>query len=194
MKKITHSLLIAAFLMFLSFTFSSCEKLKEKLNFNIDNNQDIMMDIPPAPAGGKTTVSAVPFNLKAHIDAQNTSGNNVDLKKIEYIKVTALQIDIIEGATPSNNFANFEDGGVLISSNATTSTQARVTMASFLNNPDAYSTRITIPVTGAAAGKDFKEYLQGTALEYILSYTLRRPLTNTLRCKIRIVWEINVQG
>jgi len=194
MKKITQSLLVAAILMSIPFFFSSCDKLKEALNFQVDNNQDILIDIPPAAAGGRSSVSAVPFNLKAHIDAQNTSGKSIDLSKIKYIKVKALQIDIVDGATANNNFANFEDGGILISSNATATTQARVTMAAILNNPDAYSTRIVLPVTGAAAGKDFKEYLQGTALEYILSYTLRKPLTTLLRCKIHIVWEIDVQG
>lgn len=194
MKKIANLLFVSVVMIVIPVSFSSCDKLKEALHFNVDNNQDIFIDIPPAPAGGNTTVSNIAFNLKSHIDAQNTSGHSIDLSKIQYIKVKALEIDIINGASSTNNFANFMDGGVLISSDASAATQVNATMASFLDNPDTYSTHLVIPVTGAAAGKDFKAYLQGTALNYIYSYTLRRPLTTTLQCRIHIVWDLDIQG
>jgi hypothetical protein len=193
MKKII-SFAVTGLLLCIPFTFSSCDKLKELLNFKIQDNYDVLIDIPPTPVGGGTTISTVPFNLKAEIDANNTSGKTVSLDNVEFINIKSVQIDIVSGATTSNNFANFTDGAVLISSNATATTQGRVSMVSFMDNPDVYSTHLEIPVTGASSGRDLKEYLKGTMIDYIYTYGLRRALTTTLHCKIHLNYEINIQG
>jgi hypothetical protein len=193
MKKIA-SVLVFGILLCIPFSFSSCDKLKELLNFKIEDNYDVLIDIPPTAAPGGTTISTVPFNLKAEIDKNNTTGKTIDLSMLNLVTIKSVQIEIVSGANTGNSFANFTDGGILISSNATATTQGRVSMVSFMDNPDVFSTHLEVPVTGASSGKDFKEYLQGTSIDYIYTYVLRRALTTTLHCKIHLVYELNFQG
>jgi hypothetical protein len=187
MKRALSLLLINA-LVVLSFTLSSCEKLKSQVSIPdvFLNSKDIVFDIPPAAAGSQQQSADVPFDINAEIAANNTSGVTLSASNVQSATVSKVSIDITSGVSTSNNFANFVAGGVGIYSNAA---PTKVLVAQTDNNPDVYSTHLDLPMTGTT---DVAPLLKGSVVTYIYGYTLRRVTTATLHVVIHVQYDIKL--
>jgi hypothetical protein len=192
MKKITTFLLITGSLIFISSTFTSCNKIKSLIS-PVDlilTSKDIPIAIPPSAAGQQVATSTIQFNLADEINNQNTSGYPLGISNLKSATVNAVSIDIVSGASTTNNFANFLDGGVLLISDANANTQQKATLGEVLGNPDVYSTHLDIPISGTT---DLTEYLKGTNFTYTYAYNLRRPITSALQCVIHVKYNLKMQ-
>ena len=96
----------------------------------------------------------------------------------------------LSNATPANNFANFINCHASFATSSTTSSSSTYSVGIF-NNPDSYSTQLTLPVN---SNEELKAYLLGNTFTYTAGGLLRRPTTDTLDCTIEFEFNIHIKG
>jgi hypothetical protein len=161
--------------------FTSCNKLKDLVKFNIPlQTADVSFTIAPQPVGTQTLAGfQVGINLDSILKAENSS---LSISNIKSVKVTACTITT-SNATTADHFGDLSACQVAIASGSA-STFTKV--AEITSNPDTYATTLTIPVSDV----ELKDYFTTSLLKYQLSGTVRKATTTTLNCTATIKFEI----
>jgi hypothetical protein len=180
-SKITRLTVIALTGM---FSFNGCDKLKDELfkAFSAKTN-DVKFTINiVSDTTQKVDIGTISTNLNLDSIIKAETDNAFSLSSVKSVKMESCVLTLLD-ADPSSNFANFEEGWVIFSTN---SNPSPVTVATG-PNPDVYSDSLTLPVD---PGAELKGYLSGNTLAYIISAKARRPTTKTLNCKMSVKFRI----
>ena len=180
MKIMRLSLSFVALLAFSSF-FTSCDKVKDLITFNVPlQTADVSFTIAPQPAGTQIlTAFQFGINVDSVLKKENSSLGVGNIKKV---KVKSVSITVTN-PTSTDHFGVLSACEVGLASNAI---PTYTTFAALTSNPDAYATTLTIPANDV----DLKDYFGSTVLYYRLSGTTRRATTTTLQCKATIQFDI----
>jgi hypothetical protein len=165
--------------------FSSCDKLKEAINADINlNPQDIEFTIPIISQTGATTISDVNFqmNIDSIIKANNVklSANNIKSVKLKSCTLTLLDGDI------SNNFSALEAISIKFKSNLKTD---YINIIDVTNNPDIEAQSLEIPMNTTI---DLKDYFNATSFSYSIGGIARKTTSKTIQCKATLKYALNV--
>src|SRR5687767_12669345 len=144
MQKFHLTMVLGVGLLLVPFSFSSCDKVGDLLSpYDLFmDGKDIAITIPAAAAGQRQAFASVNYDLQAEINSRNTSGYTLKVDDIESATIQSASIEIVGGASPANNFANFTEGGLYFGTNANANTTAQLLFAHVLNNPDVYSVNL----------------------------------------------------
>jgi hypothetical protein len=187
MKKQSFVVLFVAAAIFGSLSLlSSCTKLGQNLRFSLPmQTGSVNITIPPTSATGTVTFgpSSSVFNVDSFIKA-NTA-NQLGIANISSVKLTSCTITITNPTT-ENNFANFQSCAASFSSN----TDSNPYTINIADNPDTYAATLSLP---ADTSVQLSGYL-GNQFNYSVSGSLRRPITDTVKCTINYAFNIIVQG
>jgi|SRR5581483_5104794 len=176
----TRFSLVCLFACFAFGIFSSCNKLKDAIKFNIPlQTADVNFTISPQQVGTQTLAGfQVGVNIDSILKAENSS---LSLSNIKSVKITSCTITA-QNATNTDNFANLSACQFSLAGSSNTYT----TIASVASNPDTYAATLTIPVSDV----ELKDYFTSTLLKYQLSGTVRRATTTTLNCTATVKFNI----
>ena len=164
-------------------TLQSCNKLAQKLNFNLAmQTETVQVSIPPTQ--GTFTVGPVStyYNVDSFVRASTV--NQFGAANISSVQVTSAVL-VVNNPTPTNNVANFQSCSASFYSN-TDNTPYTLSIPS---NPDVYATSLSIPVDQT----ELAPYI-GNTFNYSFTGTLRRPTTTTLNCTITFTYSVKVKG
>ncbi len=182
---ITSTLALSCFAM---FYLNSCTKLAQALQYDLAmQTATVNITIPPYP---DTTIAANgtqsnTYNVDSFIKA-NTA-NVLGVSNITSAKITSCVVTLLN-PTVAENFANFKTCNASFHTNGNT-TPFTVTIP---NNPDVYSSTLTLPVDTTA---ELKGYLTGgSTFTYNLGGSLRRPTTDSLHATCTFTFKLHVQG
>lgn len=165
--------------------FSSCDKLKEVLNADINlNPQDIEFTIPIIAATGATTISDV--NIQMNIDSI-IKANNVKLSanNIKSVKLKSCTLTLLDGDS-SNNFSALEAISMKFNSNLKTD---YINIIDVTNNPDIEAQSLEIPINTTI---DLKDYFNATSFSYSIGGIARKTTSKTIQCKAALKYSLNV--
>lgn len=177
------STLSFALLLGVVTTFQSCTKLAQKLNFNLAmQTETVQVSIPPTQGSFSVGPVSTYYNVDSFVKA-NTAGQ-LSAANITSIQVTSAVLTV-NNPTPSNNVANFQSASASFYSN----TDNTPYTLSITDNPDVYSTTLSIPVDQ----KELAGYI-GNTFNYTFAGTLRRPTTTTLNCTVTFTYSVKVKG
>jgi hypothetical protein len=182
-KRILTISAIMASASLLVFT-TSCDKLKDKL-FQAFSAQGGSVDftIPIiTDTNTKQDMGTATYNLNIDSIIKAETGGAFSLNSIDEINVEECKLKI-NNADADNNFQNFEQGWVNLSTN-TSPTPLNIATGPIA---DTYAEEFLLPTV---AGADVKPYLQGNVLTYVYQAKMRKattkPLEVTLSVKLRI--------
>jgi hypothetical protein len=188
MRKFTFIPVAAVAVLGSLFTMQSCSKVAEKLHYDLPlQSGSIEVVVPPAYNTDSTYdmgSGTNNINIDSFIKA-NTS-NMLGVSNITSVKITSVKLTLLSGTT-ANNFANFQSCYSSFYSNSNT-TPFVTTIPS---NPDATSYSLDLPVDATA---ELKSYMTGSTYHYSVGGKLRRPVTDSVRCKIEFQFNITVNG
>lgn len=168
-------------------TTQSCTKLAKNLQYDLAMQTASVQIVLPqaldtmtASAGTQTNY----YNIDSFIKA-----NTANVLGVSNITSAKLQSVVLSLTNPSasNNFANFKScyGSFYTNSNTT---PYQVSVA---NNPDVYSTQMSLPVDTTA---ELKGYLGANNFTYSVGGSLRRVTTYSLHITAQITFKVHVQG
>ncbi|HEX8461298.1 MAG TPA: hypothetical protein VF623_07705 [Segetibacter sp.] len=189
MKKLVLTSLLAV--LVIGLTSTGCKKIVKAVFPGIDvplsnlvvpvpANQNPLL-LPPAYTGELPPVRLVQrFNLDSLIKA-NTA-NQFGIGDVSSVKLKEMTFTIVDGATQTNNFQNFESFRIGFSSNSN-STVAQIASYSF---PDTYSTTASI---NTANTPELISYLSGGELYYDLTVKPRRA-SNAMSVRLNAVVSV----
>ena len=185
--KLIPSLAIATILASV-LLLQSCTKMGNLLQYNLAlQSGSVTVAIPPmSNTGSMASVDAGSntINIDSFIKA-HTAGL-LGVANIQSVKLTSCTITVQNGSS-ANNFANFESCSASFSSNA----EITPYQVNISDNPDVYSTSLTMPVDTTT---ELKNYLVGNQFNYSVGGKLRRSTTDTLNCTIQFQFNVRVQG
>jgi hypothetical protein len=168
--------------------FQSCTKGKNKLKYDLPlQTGSVEVTVPPTSdtTNAKELGTGVnTFNIDSFIRA-NTN-NLLGISNIQSVKLTSVTLKL-SPATPTNNFANLQS---YYASFYTSGNTTPYTIPVTLNN-DEFSDTKTLPVD---PNVELKGYLNGNNFTYNVGGKLRRPITDSLKCKIEFKFMVSVQG
>jgi len=183
-----HKLLSAALLLIIG-AISSCNKIASNLKYDLNmRTAEVTIVIPPY---SDTTLNVTGtqtnhYNIDSFIKA--STGDMMGIANIKSAKLMSCMLQL-EQPTSTQNFANFRSCNGSFYTNGN-SNPYRV---SIYNNPDTYAEALNVPVDTTI---DLKSYLNNNANQftYSLGGRLRRPTTDSLRCKVSLTFRVSVQG
>lgn len=171
-----------------SFMLHSCNKLANNLRYSLDMHTataDIV--IPPYDntlimITGRQTVN---YNIDSFIKA-NTA-NLLGVNNISSARIRSCEL-VLENPTDAINFANFESCSGYFFTDGNTDPFG----VNIAENPDEYAGTLNLPVDTTA---ELKGYLTNASVfTYNLSGKLRRKTTDSIHCKVKIAFTLNVHG
>ncbi len=188
MKKnpIVFGIALASVVVGLS-VLQSCNKLSKLVQYDLEmQTADVEVVIPPVAdtnatyAGTQTNY----YNVDSFIKA-NTN-NILGLSNITSAKITSCVVTM-QSPPAGISFGNFK------SVNASFFTNGNTTpfVVAIANNPDVNTTTLNIPVDSNA---DLRPYFNGNNYTYAMSGSLRRAITDTVKCKVQLKYKIHVEG
>lgn len=159
-----------------AITFSSCEKIKEKLFESFTaKGADIQFTIPVVTTT-ETTIgtSNVNFNIDSIIKANTGGVFGVDvLKQVNPEEVTLNLLD----PTDANNLANFENLKVQV----TTSSNGSPIVIASMANPDTYASTVNLTVDNS---KQLIDILKSSSVRYDVIGKARRVTTQPIKAQL----------
>jgi hypothetical protein len=168
--------------------FNSCSKLKSLLQFDLNmQTASFQISIPPATTSDSipaTTVTIL-FNVDSFVKAGTS--NQLDISNLTVAKINSC-ILTLSNPDSANNFANLQTTTLQF---YTDSMSTPYTIGNINNNPDKYSTSLTMPVDTSA---NLSTYLHATKFVYSIAGKLRRSTTDTLKCSVQTTFTLHVQG
>lgn len=170
---------------FLLFQASSCGKIKDLVKFDVGIDNMTAEFIIPATGTGDGSVSSA--NVYLNLDSLiNASSNKVNSSNIKEVRLTSCQLTLI--APPSNqSFGDFSAAGLQMWSNKNSTP---VTMAQVTNNPDVQANTITLPLN---SNVDLKNYfVSANTFSFKLNWTARRALSQEMRCRVLLKYNLVV--
>lgn len=183
MKKFILTFTLAAFSASMMM-FTSCDKIKSNLfkAFSADGGS-IDFTIPIiSTVGTKGDVGsfADTFNIDKII--RDNTGGVFGLKDIKKIWVEEAKV-LINNADADNNFANFEEGWLVFSTNNNMTPVAIATGP----NPDVFNAEFNLP---PVSGVNLKDYMTGDVFNYVMQAKMRRATTKVLNCTLKMKLRI----
>lgn len=178
MKKVILSLSLASMI---ALSFSSCEKIKDKVFPSFDTsggtflvNIPVISNTSAETQLGSTTVA---FNLDSTIKA-NTNGL-FSISNVNSVKISQITLNV----TPNgeNNISSFESAKVTIASNAN-STPAEIASVTLAD--------VNQPAVINGNGLELKDYLRGNQITYNVVGKARRATTSNLDASINLVLSV----
>jgi hypothetical protein len=161
-----------------AFTFSSCEKIKEKVFESFTaTGADFKFTIPVITSTSTETAigtTNLNFNLDSTIKAATGGIFGVDiLKQVnpEEITLTLLNPD------QANNLANFESLNVKISAQGS----GNPTFIASMANPDTYAETVNLTVDKS---KQLLNFLKSSSITYEVTGKARRATTKQLNAQL----------
>ena len=181
-NKIFSLSLITAFGILL---FSSCDKLKEAIQADINlNPQDIEFTIPVIAATGSITISdvTIQMNIDSIIKATNVklSANNIKSVKLKSCTLSLLNGDI------NNNLSALEAISIKFKSNLKPD---YINIIDVTNNPDIEAQSLEIPIN---ASIDLKDYFNASSFSYSIGGVARKTTSKAIQCKATLKYALNV--
>lgn len=181
----TVSVIIAALL--LTTALQSCSKLAKNMTYNLAM-QTATVTVKLIPESDTRSyhlfgVGTETYNIDSFIKA-NTLGM-LGVSNITSIKLQACTL-ILQNANAANNFANLLSCTASITDESDAPYEIKV-----INNPDVFSTTLSLPVDTAA---QLKQFLNSGSFNYSLGGQLRRATKDTLQCTIQFTYNMSVQG
>jgi hypothetical protein len=171
MKKLNFALIIV---FAAGLTFISCKKLISKLFPSFDASvSDIQVAVPAIPfanISGSTGWQTIYYDLDSTIKAN--TGGIYGAGDVTSITVKSIVINLQNG-DQLNNFANFENLKVELSSNSNTTPVTIATAAI----PDVTAMTLSMDVS---ASPDILSYLKGDQINYNISGKVRRATYHEL--------------
>ena len=172
-------------LIFATGFLTSCKKIKENLKADFNYEAEaITMTIPAVPVAGHDfeVTKEIAMDLDAIIrqNAPLVSANNV-----REINLTGITVELAD-ADEDNNLQNLETIRVTVGADDV----GDKVIAEIADNPDAYKTSLSIPVTDGAV--DLKPYIMKKKFDYTLNVKPRRGTTKSLTVTIKTFYTFVV--
>jgi len=162
-----------------SFSFISCDKIKDLVKVDVPVTTEIEFIIPVITQTGNTTFGSyeVPVDVNELIKSSNDelSIENIKSAKIESCIVTAEQ----NTAHPNDNFTALSAIKAEFASNTKTDF---IEVASIATTP-SNGYEIDVPVN---SDLDVKDYMTGTTFKYRVSGVATRVTSSEIKCKAKI--------
>ncbi len=138
-----------------------------------------------ADTSGTITVGPVTtsFNVDSFIKA-NTS-NQLGASNTTSVKLTSVYL-VLNNATSASNFQDFASCSGSFYSN-TDNTPYTISIP---DNPDTYSSTLSLPVDGSV---ELKSYI-GDQFTYSVTGRLRHPVPTPLNCTMTVTYSVAVKG
>jgi hypothetical protein len=178
MKKFNFALII---ILVGGFAFLSCKKIIHKLLPSFDTTvSNIAIAVPAIPfsnISGSVGFQTIYYNLDSTIKA--STGGVFGASDVSSITLKSIVITLQNG-DQLNNFANFQNLQVDLSSNTNTTP---VTIAT-ANIPDVASNSLSMDVSSSP---NILSYFQGNQLTYDVSGTVRRSTYHALDGLVTII-------
>jgi hypothetical protein len=159
------------------FSFTSCEKIKEKLFESFTaKGADFQFTIPVISSTTEATVGNANVSLNVDSTIKAATSGLFDLDILKAVNAEEVTLNLLN-ADQSNNLANFESLKVKISAaNGSNS----VIIAS-LSNPDTYATSVKL---NADASKQLIDFLKTAPVRYEIVGKARRATTKALNAQL----------
>jgi hypothetical protein len=185
MKKSLSIFSVAIFLSLAAVSFSSCDKLKEKLfeAFSTGGG-DVDFTIPIVTSTGvenKYATEKIYINVDSIIKAE--TGGLFSLDNVKKISVESAEI-YVNNPDNDNNLANFEGGGVIFNTfNPTKNDWNEPMLVASDDLQDAYADYHKMIIT---ENVNLKEHLRGNEIAYWYVAKARRVTTKPLDCTLKV--------
>ncbi len=185
MKKIATAFALASLA---AISLTSCSKLGRNLQYDLNMQTATVNFTIPACTNTSVALSGNEtnyYNIDSFIKA-NTMGT-LGISNITSAKLSSCTITLLDPSS-TINFANFKSctGGFYSDANTTPY------QVSVVNNPDVYSSALSLPVDTSA---ELKGYITNARkFTYTLSGDLRRPTTDSIHCTATFAFKVHVQG
>jgi hypothetical protein len=164
--------------------FTSCDKVKDLTNVNINlDNADGILTLPVIPVAGTASLGAaeVSVNLDSMIKAQNSQ---VSADNIKEVHIKSCELVMLDGNS-SNNFSALQSCSLKISSDQNTTPQ---TIAEVTDNPDTEAYSLNLPVN---TGLELKGYfLNAKKFTYSVAGTARKATTKEIKCQVKVKYNL----
>jgi hypothetical protein len=192
MKKALLSLTLLAAVVAGSFSFQSCNKIKDEIAKHLDpfnaSPSTVTFTIPVVAGDNFSQYDSSVVNIDQII--HDNAGMDFSINNISEIDLSKITISLTD-ADEQNNWTNFSDATVLLStdkSNAAGKT-ALVAMASI---PDQESAKYADQVLTATNPINLKDYFNGgnTTVYYLISANARRNTTHELTATMTIEYTL----
>jgi hypothetical protein len=188
MRKLTFMPIAAVAALGAVFAMQSCGKIASKLHYDLPlQTGSVEVTIPPTSDTTNQLLvgSGVNhYNIDSFIKAN--TGNVLGINNITSVKVTSVTLTLTANASTTNNFANFKSAYASFF----TDTKTTPYEVSIPNNPDTYADMLSLPVTN----DELKDYLKGSTYNYTVGGKLRRPITDSVKCKVEFKFNVTVNG
>jgi hypothetical protein len=184
MKKFVQVLSVATVIL-LSFTFQSCEKLKESVFPSFENDDlEVEFTIPIAPDAIEDTIhlTSIHFNVDSII--KSFTGGMFTITDVNAITVKDVEWTL-ENSDDQNNFQNLEKASVLFhsSSNHTPAEVAAV--------PSIPYSSTNVLNLGGISSSNIKNYFTGSDLYLQLAVKIKQPTTKELQSRVRLTIQVD---
>jgi hypothetical protein len=159
------------------FSFSSCEKIKEKIFESFTaKGADFQFTIPVVSSTTEATVGSQNVNLNVDSTIKAATNGFFGLDILKAVNAEEVTLNLLN-PDESNNLANFESLKVKISANNGSNS---VIVAS-LSNPDTYSTSVKLNVDDT---KQLIDFLKTAPVRYEIVGKARRVTTKALNAQL----------
>jgi hypothetical protein len=163
--------------VFSVFSFTSCEKIKEKLFESFTaNGADFQFDIPVISSTNEITIGNKNVNLNVDSTIKAATGGLFGLGILKAVNAEEVTLNLLN-ADQNNNLANFESLKVKISANNGSNT---VIIAS-MSNPDTYASSVKL---NADNSKQLIDFLKTAPVKYEIIGKARRVTTKPLSAQL----------
>ncbi|MFZ9718787.1 MAG: hypothetical protein ACO3BD_05475 [Chitinophagaceae bacterium] len=189
MKKSITLFSVAIFLSMAAISFSSCDKLKEKLfkAFSTGGG-NVNFTIPivtSTTAEGKYATEKVYINVDSIIKAE--TGGVFSLNDVKIISMESAEI-FVNNADQDNNLGNFEVGAVIFNTFNTSKNDWNEPMLLATNDlDDEYADYHKMIITEKV---NMKEHLRSNEIAYWYGAKARRVTTKPLECTLKVKLHI----
>jgi hypothetical protein len=171
--------------MALLITFSSCKKIKEATQRDIQITPTAITFTIPIITSTAAGTSFGTYNESLDLDALiKTYASEFGEDNVKNIKISSVTLELLN-QDADNNVQNFESINVALQ----TGSGAPVTIAAAASIPNTSAPSITVPVSGTT---DLKSYLGATSFSYAVTGKLRKATTKVLNAKLTAQYTATV--
>lgn len=169
-------LFVASMALFSAFTFSSCEKIKEKAFESFSaKGADIQFTIPVVASTNEATLGSAQISLNVDSTIKASTGGLFGINILKQVNPEEVTLTLLN-SDASNNLANFESLKVKVSANG----GSAVEIAS-INNPDTQRSSVVIPVDNT---KQLINFLKTAPVQYEIVGKARRTTNKQLQAQL----------